>query len=423
MNGAVAERLVARARDVDLLALLERDGVRLKKVATTRGGEYAGPCPFCGGVDRFRVQPERRAWWCRHCSPDAHWEDAIAYVMRRDRLDFLEAVGRLAGEPWAARADRPSTVPPAPPLETSPVWQERAARLAAGGVAALWSPAGERALAYLRGRGLTDDVLVAWGVGFHPAATTEPAAAWGRTGPAVRLPRGILLPWRDAAGRVEGIKVRLATPPDAPTTVRRYDAVAGSHFAVFGLEQLGRGGLEVQPDLPPARDALLLAEGEPDVLTGWQEAGDFLDVATLGGAAAGGGGAAPALFARYRHVLVAYDVDANGAGQRGSARLAARSARARRLALPPWVTEAGKKDLNEAHTLGGPGALREWLADVFLELVPPGEGLPEACGGCGAPVAVFTAAGEARCAEHGAGADRADRADRGDQPCSDRGAR
>ena len=56
---AVKERL-------DLLELIGRDA-RLRKVASTRGGEYAGPCPFCGGRDRFRVQPRRGRWWCRGC--------------------------------------------------------------------------------------------------------------------------------------------------------------------------------------------------------------------------------------------------------------------------------------------------------------------------------------------------------------------
>jgi Zinc-binding domain of primase-helicase len=54
---------------VDLVDLAGRD-VHLRKVATTRGGEWAGPCPFCGGRDRFRVQPEKGLWFCRQCSPN-----------------------------------------------------------------------------------------------------------------------------------------------------------------------------------------------------------------------------------------------------------------------------------------------------------------------------------------------------------------
>ncbi|MBI5583486.1 MAG: hypothetical protein HY892_06660 [Deltaproteobacteria bacterium] len=31
---------------------------RLKKAATTAGGEWVGACPFCGSRDRFRYWPE-----------------------------------------------------------------------------------------------------------------------------------------------------------------------------------------------------------------------------------------------------------------------------------------------------------------------------------------------------------------------------
>ena len=74
----------------DLLGLIGAD-TRLKKVASTGGGEYAGPCPFCGGRDRFRVQPEKGRWWCRGCSDGPRWQDAIGYVRRREGLGFAEA--------------------------------------------------------------------------------------------------------------------------------------------------------------------------------------------------------------------------------------------------------------------------------------------------------------------------------------------
>jgi hypothetical protein len=53
-------------QSVDLLALVGRV-VALKRMASTNGGEYAGPCPFCGGTDRFHVWPagDPPGWWCR----------------------------------------------------------------------------------------------------------------------------------------------------------------------------------------------------------------------------------------------------------------------------------------------------------------------------------------------------------------------
>ena len=82
---------------MNLLSLIERD-TRLRKVGGTRGGEYHGPCPFCGGRDRFIVQPargERGKWSCRQCSP--RWQDDIVYLMQRDGLRFREARDALLG--------------------------------------------------------------------------------------------------------------------------------------------------------------------------------------------------------------------------------------------------------------------------------------------------------------------------------------
>lgn len=41
---------------INLLDLIGTD-TTLKRVANTNNGEYHGPCPFCGGKDRFIVQP------------------------------------------------------------------------------------------------------------------------------------------------------------------------------------------------------------------------------------------------------------------------------------------------------------------------------------------------------------------------------
>jgi phage/plasmid primase-like uncharacterized protein len=87
----------ALKQQIDLLDLVSRD-THLRKVANTCGGEWAGPCSFCAGRDRFRVQPERRRWWCRQCGGE-RWLDAIDYVQRRGGIDFLNACRRLGA--WA----------------------------------------------------------------------------------------------------------------------------------------------------------------------------------------------------------------------------------------------------------------------------------------------------------------------------------
>ena len=69
--------------DVDILELLAgQPGERgLKRVASTNGGEWAGPCPLCGGEDRLRVWPnaDRPGAWCRRCEASG---DALSWQVR-----------------------------------------------------------------------------------------------------------------------------------------------------------------------------------------------------------------------------------------------------------------------------------------------------------------------------------------------------
>src|SRR5438105_3277926 len=92
------------AQAVDLLALIGAD-TPLQYIAGTRGGEYHGPCPLCGGRDRFIVQPhaDKPAWWCRRCGKGG---DAIQYVRERDGLGFIAAKEKVTGG---------SAAPPRPP--------------------------------------------------------------------------------------------------------------------------------------------------------------------------------------------------------------------------------------------------------------------------------------------------------------------
>lgn len=87
--------MTSLAEQIDMLSLVG-GASSLKKIANTRGGEYAGSCPFCGGSDRFRVWVEDNTWSCRQCvGYDLQPQDAITYVQRRDNCTFLEACQKL----------------------------------------------------------------------------------------------------------------------------------------------------------------------------------------------------------------------------------------------------------------------------------------------------------------------------------------
>jgi phage/plasmid primase-like uncharacterized protein len=75
----------ARQRDIREVAMqvgavLERQGA----------AEWVGPCPACGGRDRFAVNTSKRVFNCRGAE-DGHG-DCIALVMHVRGCDFLSAV-------------------------------------------------------------------------------------------------------------------------------------------------------------------------------------------------------------------------------------------------------------------------------------------------------------------------------------------
>lgn len=86
------EAWVGRARDADLLENAVRCGAALKRF----GKEHTGPCPFCGGTDRFSINPVKAKW---HCRGHGGGGDAIGMVMHIAGLSFLEAVKDITGEP------------------------------------------------------------------------------------------------------------------------------------------------------------------------------------------------------------------------------------------------------------------------------------------------------------------------------------
>ena len=90
-------RLIAQARAVPIERELERRGIRLRGRV-----DRCGPCPVCGGADRFSVNVKKQVWNCRGCGLGG---DVIALVKHLDRTDFVAAVQILVGEPaWSPDA-------------------------------------------------------------------------------------------------------------------------------------------------------------------------------------------------------------------------------------------------------------------------------------------------------------------------------
>jgi putative DNA primase/helicase len=81
-----------KALEADLLETALRYGATLKR----NSREHSGPCPFCGGTDRFAINPSKGKWNCRGHGGGA---DAIGMVMHIVGMTYLEAVADITGEP------------------------------------------------------------------------------------------------------------------------------------------------------------------------------------------------------------------------------------------------------------------------------------------------------------------------------------
>jgi putative DNA primase/helicase len=80
----------ARAQQADLLQEAVARGAKLKRV----GREHTGPCPACGGKDRFSINPSKRIYNCR----GAGGGDVVGMVMHIDGVSFMQACEALTGE-------------------------------------------------------------------------------------------------------------------------------------------------------------------------------------------------------------------------------------------------------------------------------------------------------------------------------------
>ena len=88
---------VDQARNADILATAQSLGVRVKKNGTT---EWVGPCPVCGGTDRFSINIKKRIFNCRKCGLTGN---VIALVQGITGAAFLDACEKINGTP---RPDR-----------------------------------------------------------------------------------------------------------------------------------------------------------------------------------------------------------------------------------------------------------------------------------------------------------------------------
>ncbi len=164
-----------------------------RKVKLARSGKsWKGCCPFHGEkTPSFYVYDD--GYHCFGCG--AHG-DAIGFVMNSDGAGFIEAVERLAGE---AGLDVPKPWPQAVEAERERLDLTGVLDLAAASFTRrLHGREGREALAYLRGRGLSDETIDRFGLGWSGDGRGDLTAELGRSDiPPARMAEAGLMQSRD----------------------------------------------------------------------------------------------------------------------------------------------------------------------------------------------------------------------------------
>lgn len=154
MSVGVTAEVKSKLSVVDVVG----ESVSLKKAGTT----YKGLCPFHGEkTPSFVVTPARDSWHCFGCGKGG---DIFSFLMEREGLSFPEALRTLAAKAGVEIDERTKREDARKKrlrdtLETAIAWYH---------AVLMRSKAGETALAYLRGRGFTDETIEAYQLGWAP---------------------------------------------------------------------------------------------------------------------------------------------------------------------------------------------------------------------------------------------------------------
>jgi DNA primase len=279
------------------------------------GAAFKGLCPFhAEKTPSFIVNPDRESWHCFGCGEGG---DIFTFVMKRDGIEFREALAQLAEKAGVELSERTAREDRRKrrlreALEAAIAWYREVL---------LQTPQGERARRYLEERGFSNETLDRFGIGYAPnnwEMLTGRLAARGysheeligsglasssnRGGVIDRFRGRVIIPIRDSSGRAIGLGGRILPGAEGP---KYLNSPAGPLFdkshTLFAID-LAKTAIR--------RDKLtVIVEGYTDVMAAHQ-AGFENVVASLGTALTRG---QIELALKYGEAIaLAYDVDLAG---------------------------------------------------------------------------------------------------------------
>ena len=266
-----------------MVRLMSDRGIDLRRAGVN---SYFGNCPFHDErTDSFHVSPDERLYHCFGCQASG---DAFKFVMETEGVDFVGALEALASRFGVALETRDENPEAAARRERFARLTGLLDRAATFYARYLWESAeAAEARDYLRGRGLAEEVLREFRVGFSPGNSWDRIIVISRkagfseqelvdVGLAVRSRRRagtvydqfrgqIMFPAADERGRIRGFGARRLrddpTPDGRPrpkyvntsdgTLYHKREVLFGVHLARVPAAKAGR---------------MILAEGYTDVL-------------------------------------------------------------------------------------------------------------------------------------------------------------
>ncbi|HEU4738697.1 MAG TPA: DNA primase [Solirubrobacterales bacterium] len=323
-----------------------------------QGARYVGLCPFHDErTPSFSVEPQEKLYHCFGCGVGG---DVIKFVEEKDGLNFAEAVELLADR-YGVELEREQEDPRAEARrQRRRRLQELLDRAASFYANTLWeSKEAGKARDYLAERGLDEEVLRAFAVGYAPSAWDKLLVAGQRAGFSVEELRGvglvqkgrsggdydrfrerIMFPIRDRRGRVLGFGGRAMRSDQGA----KYVNTAETDF--FHKSQILYGVDRAKGAIAKAGRAVVV-EGYTDVLA-LHQAGVEEAVAVMGTAITDEQVAA--LSGMVDEVVLALDADS--AGQEAMLR-AQRVAAGRRMRLRVAAMPAGEDPAEMMAAAGG----------------------------------------------------------------------
>ncbi len=295
--------------------------VQLKKAGTT----LKGLCPFHGEkTPSFVVTPARDTWHCFGCGKHG---DIFTFVMERDGLAFPEALRTLAARAGVEIDERTKRED----AHNARLREVLEAAVAFYHAVLMKSKTGEPALAYLRGRGFTDETIEKHQLGWAPGGwdtLVRQLASKRQVTPTELLEVGLASPRQRGGGVYDRFRERVIFP------IRD----ANGHAVGLGGRILGREGVDengadhgpkylnspATPLFDKSRTLYLIDRAKSQIRKGGQavivegytdalmahQAGFENVVASLGTALTP---QQVALLTRYaKRIALAYDVDAAG---------------------------------------------------------------------------------------------------------------